>query len=65
MLIFILGVVCGALLMFAARLADKDLTRIVERYGDTGSVKSPKASVVMPEEENQVVAEMFPEEDLS
>lgn len=34
--------------MFAARLADKNITTIVERYGESGSVFRKKPIIVPP-----------------
>lgn len=45
---FFLGLVTGALIMFAARLADKNITTIVERYGESGSVFRKKPIIVPP-----------------
>lgn len=50
MLYFILGVFLGVVLMFFARLADKDITRIVERYERTGSVLKKKPIIIKPSE---------------
>lgn len=48
MLSFILGAFFGALVMFAARLADKNITVIVERYGKTGKLTPKKPIIIQP-----------------
>ncbi len=48
MLIYILGILTGLLLSFGARIADKDITRIVERYGKSGSVLPSKPVIIQP-----------------
>lgn len=53
MLIYIAGILTGILLSFGARLADKDITKIVERYGKSGSVVQGKPMVVKPSEPAQ------------
>lgn len=46
MIIFILGFITGATLFFMARIADKELTRVVERYGKTGSFTARKPIII-------------------
>lgn len=58
MLFFILGSFFGVLLMFCARLADKDLTRIVEHYGKTGSLRSAGAKIILPPEEKKTLEQV-------
>lgn len=53
MLIYIAGILTGMLLSFGARLADKDITRIVERYGKSGSVLPKKPIIVKPTDRSQ------------
>lgn len=48
MLIYILGILTGVILSFGARLADKDITRVVERYGKSGGLSQPKPVVLQP-----------------
>lgn len=48
MFLFIIGMLFGCVIMFAARLMDKDTTRIVERYGKTGSVLPGKPIIIPP-----------------
>jgi hypothetical protein len=47
---FILGVFLGVFLMFFARIADKDLTRVVERYKQSGSLIAKKPIIVTMDE---------------
>lgn len=51
MLLFISGLLAGILLMFLARLADKDMTRLVDRYGASGSVWPKKPIIVRSSED--------------
>ncbi len=62
MIFFILGMFFGVMLMFCARIADKDITRIVERYSASGTLKRPTANLIQPTDEKSVLAEFFPEE---
>lgn len=51
MLVYIAGILTGMLLSFGARLADKDITKIVERYNGFRSVKRKKPIIVLPTED--------------
>lgn len=59
MLIYILGIITGMLLSFGARLADKDITRIVERYSASGSVLQSKPIIVDGKNKGDDVAERY------
>ena len=63
MLIYIAGILTGMLLSFGARLADKDITRIVERYAKSGSVlaSDPKKPVIIPTQEKKTHEQLLKE----
>lgn len=51
MLTYIAGILTGMLLSFGARLADKDITLIVDSYKGFRSVKRKKPIIVLPTED--------------
>lgn len=53
MLIYIAGILTGMLLSFGARLADKDVTRIVDGYKGFRSVKRKKPIIINPQEDEE------------
>lgn len=48
MILFLLGTVFGALLMFMARIANIKETTIVERYKETGKVTESRPVIITP-----------------
>lgn len=50
MFTFILGAFFGLLVMFAARIADKNVTKVVDRYEKTGKLRSIKPIILEPHE---------------
>jgi hypothetical protein len=64
MIYFIVGTVFGALLMFLARLADKNITKIVEQYEKNGATFTrPKPIIVPPPKDDiQILNEALQEQ---
>lgn len=60
MLLYILGIITGMLMSFGARLADKDITRIVERYRESGSLV-PKKPVILSAEAKKTHEQLLKE----
>lgn len=51
-LIFLLGTVFGALLLFMARIVDIKLEPVIQRYKETGRVIESKPIIISPPDED-------------